>query len=1177
MANRNTYVPDPEFLGRKRFPDDKAFRKQLADRASNILGVLQNLLPSNYSKENVTNLGIWNRGLARESARLNLSVEAVNSDKDYLQTRIQYLQQILGERLFLSDKIAPASYNDESYRDYLISIKNAFLQGSRKAVIEALASHFTGMSVRLKELYLEAREPHSAVSVADTNKMIVEVLVDNALRAGYDIGKLESDLDFFVNLVRPAHVLYDTRLVWTEQIDVNKAANELFGDTGGGCVPLYTFGPLPMPYILAQQVFILPDGTGATGLIETVHTTALSFDLDNGTRVVAVPGISGTRIYDAEGHRTSFYTLLPGQYVRITYQVIEGEFQYYYRPSAVLTPFFESQFYPSAYQSPVFQEFVKKEMDAHGRFPLQIKTTPTTICDRWVQDLLIPQYEDLRKNCMAGTDRSGTLVAELQAHSWYPRLSWPYVRTDVIDTGLLGNNYVLYLSPLPLTDGSSHAAGTADVSVRFDGTSVPLTAVDASTGRVQITDSSTFWHHYPTVGDVFSFGYHYLADGTNHSGSDDKIFGIQYWQMPNAPIVSSDGTLAQTSDIALSVDGIQITNAVGSVRPLLGHVSIKDSTSFWQASELGRNPQIGDSFRFTYRWGDKYQYSEILDDVERPMDYWVGNSPYGVLFDVDSTADAINSPVAPSAVQEIGYRYRAYLLHHSSVLNSPQTLTLNDYQKPATRASIVNQEETLNHLNVLFSAEFLTDKSSVELNDRYLDNGLDPVVKLGPGTPPFQKTYGYQPKLVEERKLQDIRQHHHPLMYSDLLLKEFPVGENTALSSICDHGGTKIGVRFRDEIPPLVECPPWILFDTIGMDTTTITIPGEYIGVPNLRIADRLLRHNFILRDLELTGLASYTYTVRTTDDSTNTTVFYMPHSFPYDIDTQVIDFPALPLMHDTTTYASVADVSVTVDGVSWPVVAVDPLSGRVELQAFPDVQRIETFVTLTQLDVDRACIILPGYPVEPRNITLTVVHGTAQYYNVDYFLNGRRLSWYATGLDGLLAAGDSLRITYDVTQLLNATFAFTYKIRSSVTMQVPDPGETRILDDGYVFGSTCKDGPNVDLAIRFNEYYSGLDDYSEGIKISFFNTSTAAVEQHVFSGPLFELWNTSEDQIGTPGSFPSSLVRLRGPAAGNPLRASTDYRFMEDKLVRYRKKMFKELLPDRTFRTIRITEMLPV
>ena len=1374
MAN-NAYVPDPEVMGRRRFPDNKSFRAQLQQQASQVITTLQGLLPSNYPKDSSTNVGLHYRVLAREFSRLNLSVQAINTDKVYTNTRVQFLQQILGERLFLSDRIAPSGYNDETYRNYLIAIKNAYLEGSKVSDIEALASYFTGLDVRIKELYLEARDPGSSLSVVNTHMMVVEVFIDNLLRAGYNINQLEDDLDFFINLTRPAHVLYDTRLIWTEQFDVNKAFNEIFGDTGGGCIPLYETQDLPQTTVYAQQVFIQNTENNAFGKITALQPNDLVFSTDKNILVVVDPTINGTSIYDATGRRVTFTALQVGQYVRLNYQEIPGNFEFFWNPpdfgyatlseipltdstgnpaktsdivvrydSTVLPnlilgvdptigqlrlntadpfwtraygnlpltnlplvfdyyydttaatdtirPNWYSQFYPSIYQKPGFQENVKKLMDYNGMFepvganylitlpvdqltdgsgnqagvndievtyagtilgsdgtygpvigvdastvqlntseaywtfalgglpltsdpleinyyylldginyagetdvPLgrltaQIKTTPTTICDRWVQDAMQPMYEDMTTATL-GSDQSGCYMSELQEHMWYPRLSWPYPKQAIFDPRYFGNGYFITLD---MPEGAVLVDTTSTIGAQLDGTALSgsLLLADASSGVIQLTDSTAYWDstqtfgRIPWPGDEFEFNYHYSYDGTVFGSTESTLFGTEYWQMPNHPLVGHDGTMATVSDVAVSIDGTTIPGAVEGIRPLLGHVILQQSGDFWRTSPLGRVPTIGDTFKFCYAWGEYYTYGMLFDDVERGLDSYVGyNSAYELVFDVaDST-----SPVIPAMPLEIGYRWRALLLHHSSVLNSPDTLNWNQYQKPALRASVKNQCQTLNHFNTVFSPEFLYDTSSnIVLNDQYLDNGLDPILKLPEGTPPFQATFSYQPGLVYQRKVQDIRKHHHPLIYSGMLMKEFPEGESVPLSTISDSDKVSFKIGMGNENltahDHIRECPPWILFDTLVTTDTRVdlqsdgTVVVDYSGVPDLRVPGRGLRGSLVLRDVEPSGTAVYTYTVVTTPASHADTTFQLPVSFPYNFGGFSVEFPAIPIMRDASTYASPSDVTVTLDGNPWPVVTLDATTGVITIAPIPEVSRTEALIQLTAIDIARGQIYLPGIPIVPENTTLTIVGGGAQYYGEDFYIYDNVLSWFGTNISDLFDPGDLIRVTYDVNPYVSATVVFTYRILSSTIVHMLDPNRSRIFDDGDIFPGRCPDGPEYKLVVRHNEYTTYLSDYSEGIKISYFNPGTATVEDHVFEGPVFEIYEAGQDQIGVPGSFPNALVRIKSPLRVDPpLRSSVSYDFLNDSLVRFRRKTIKELLPDRTFRDTQIMEMMPV
>jgi len=1275
------YIPNPEELGRRRFPDDKPFRKQLYNNSINYLSQIQGLTPSNYPKDPSTNLSVFNRVHARELARLNLSANSINNDKQYTATRVKYLQEILGERLGLGTRIAPVGYNSESYRDYLVSIKDAYLKGSKLSVMEALASKFIGFEVIIKELYLQARNPASSLDVTSANKIVVQVLVDDLIQLGYNINTLKADLDFFIGLTRPAHVLYDSQLLWVEQIDVNKVHDILYGDLGGGCVPVYDYSVDNEPSLLALQVFVLPNATGATGLIDSIHHNDLIFYFDNSIRVITEPGMNGTQFYDVYGRRGNFDTLEIGQYVRMSYLIIPGDFQFWYYPSMIL-PTWQSMFYRDVYRLPLFQESVKKVMDAHGRFPLQIKSTPTTICDRWVQDVLVPMYEDLRGTC-AGTNFQDSSVT-LNSRMGSPNFSWPYPPSEIYDSALLGSNYNFWMEHTPLTDGSSNPVTIYDVGVVFDGTAITnsLTTIDASSGRLSLTEYQPYWDstvgRSPVPGDEFIFSYYYLQDGTNIDATSSKVFGISYWQMPVVPMIAGDGTttLAGIDNVSVLVDGTTISDVITDLDALLGHVSLQTSGDFWRSSELQRLPRIGDDFRFQYYSGIKAQYGLLFDDPGRIFDAYdmlmdgdsIVNHP--VILRQDTTAqilvpgvsDTTSSPASPisyrwqlqapvvagsvvvsidsviisgavasldttsgvlylqssdsfwnasvlghqpttantllisysygqvigdpvedysislNSPEEIGYRYRMYQLHHSSVLNSPDTLLLNGYQKPALRASIINQQPAVNHFNKVWSAEFLNDTNPVpELSDEYLDNGLDPVVKLKPGTPTFQQTFSYQPGLIYQRKLQDIRENHRLLMYSDLLLKEFIEGDSDIpLSSICDGDNVGFKVRIGEEIPLIEECEPWILFDSVKVNSIEMSIPGYYEGIPNLRVEDKLIRNNFILRERESTGVGDVTYSV-TTSEFSDQTSFQLPASFEYTYIDEVVNFPSLPIVNISGGYASISNISVTINGVSGTILSLDATTGLVTIQAPALQQRIEQEITITP-EMEAAKEIYLHCNSNQNTTTLTVIYGTSQYYSNDFIVYGPYLSWLGGPLDGLLSAGDKIRVSYLYDPLLNADVVFSYMIRNHQFINVVDRDWSRIMDDKYVFPGRCADIEDVRVGLNYDEYYGMLDDGSDGIKLSFFNHSTLQYEEHIFSGPVFETYDVSTDQIGAPENFYNALVRINNPLSiNNPLNYSADYGFMNDALVRFRKKTFKELLPNRTFRTMQITEMLPI
>ena len=1185
MAN---YNPTPEQLGRRRFPDNKAFRKNLAASSRGILNQInQGLLPSNYPKDLSTTFNIHNRLFAREIARLNLSMQAINADKTYTQTRARYLQQILGERLFLGKKIAPTGYSDESYREYVTAIKSANLKGSKKTSIEELASFFTKQNVHIKELYATARAPYSSLGVSDTHKMIVQVFIEN-LQAGQNVNVLKENLDFFINLVRPAHVLYDTELIWTETFDINKTVDLIFGDTGGGCVPAYDYLE-GRTALYAQQVFVQDTPENATGFIEAIHHLDLMFYLNDATKVITEPGLEGTQFFSAAGKQVTFSDLRIGQYVRINYLTIPGAFQFWNYPSEILTTP-NSQYYKAIFRLPLFQETVKKLMDPKGRFPLQIRTTETTLCDRWVQDALQPMYEDLRSNCDKGASYAKSTSEMLRKHHGFPEFYWPYPSYTVHDPVLLGSDFVQIMPYKPLTDGASGPATPTDITMTFDGTSTSgaITSVDASNGRIYLNDTTTYWEtafgRYPINGDLFKFSYHYLQGNTNYDATTQTVFGVSYWQLPKIPLVKNDGlgTLAEISDVTVSVDGTTVTGAITAIDPLMGHVTLSPYAFYWASSELGRIPvaeQIlndgtvvsGDVFKFNYYYGDRYKYAMILDDPARYMD------------EMDYMLDGSSStlPMTADDPAVIGYRYRAQFLQHSSVLNSPDTLVFNGYQKPANRASIINHQPAWNQFNTVFSPEFLTDPQIPELNEAYLENGLDPVLKLNKGTPPFQKTFSYQPGLIYQKKLQDIRRNHKLLLYSDMVIKEFETGNDEVnLSSICDSKSVSFKIRFDPEyLLPIRECSPWILFDTVTTNSVKVEIPGYTQGVPNLRVSNKHLRENLILREVEPTGTAKFTYSFITPMDSTAATTYQLPANFKYFYNDTWIDFPALPIVNeDSGTPIINVDITCTVNGQSHSITALDATTGLVQIAPFTLVEVIEKEFTLTQENIDAKFLEIPGVPEDPTQVTVTVIHGTSQFIYSDFKMLGHFLTWYFSDLANAFIVGDKIRVSYVVNPNIGVPVTFTYSILNGRYIDVVDDELSRIMDYKYVFGGLCPDIESVNLGVMFNEYYGFLDDDSDGIKLKFFNKDTLALEEHIFSGPVFETYDITQDELGSPDNFSNALVRINNPLSNsNPLNYSADYGYLNDSLVRFRKKTYQELMPNRTFRTLKLVEMLPV
>lgn len=136
-----------------------------------------------------------------------------------------------------------------------------------------------------------------------------------------------------------------------------------------------------------------------------------------------------------------------------------------------------------------------------------------------------------------------------------------------------------------------------------------------------------------------------------------------------------------------------------------------------------------------------------------------------------------------------------------------------------------------------------------------------------------------------------------------------------------------------------------------------------------------------------------------------------------------------------STTPNSAEGVLVTVDGIvrpetEWSLVGNDIVFGASHIPQVGQnvyvyfsagagggggggVTPATEYRTLTGGEITAKQLTLSGTPASPTNVLLDIIGGTAQEYSVDFTVSGTTLSWNGLGLDGLLTAGDKLRIHY--------------------------------------------------------------------------------------------------------------------------------------------------------------------
>lgn len=92
-----------------------------------------------------------------------------------------------------------------------------------------------------------------------------------------------------------------------------------------------------------------------------------------------------------------------------------------------------------------------------------------------------------------------------------------------------------------------------------------------------------------------------------------------------------------------------------------------------------------------------------------------------------------------------------------------------------------------------------------------------------------------------------------------------------------------------------------------------------------------------------------------------------------------------------------------------------NPFTGNFDSDsgAGSSITPVTEFRTITSGEATAKQLTLGATPTAANVVLVDVIGGTAQEFSVDYTISVNILSWSTLALDGVLAAGDKLRIHY--------------------------------------------------------------------------------------------------------------------------------------------------------------------
>lgn len=260
----------------------------------------------------------------------------------------------------------------------------------------------------------------------------------------------------------------------------------------------------------------------------------------------------------------------------------------------------------------------------------------------------------------------------------------------------------------------------------------------------------------------------------------------------------------------------------------------------------------------------------------------------------------------------------------------------------------------------------------------------------------------------------------------------------------------------------------------------------------------------------------------------------------------------------------SVADSTVEIDGGHYDSYYLSLRSQDIrldKLSVYSEIyENLITYITLTEKDAQNKFVQVPGYVFgDTSNTILNIVGGPSQVLGKDYSVGKWALFWDGLDLDGLLAAGDTLRVMADLTGKPLNTFTLhshynDIDIGQTLFVSPNGSDRTTITGDGtHGYGNgtlahpyrsinkalsdSCT-GDNIVVFAGDYDLFSGLDNrvispaidrtsiidkYDRDYVQDLFNPIDFRHNNHVEAGPY--LWDTTfngDSTVSVRGGFMS-------------------------------------------------------
>jgi len=214
------FVQDPNRLNFTIQQQGKEYQLRLTQRSQVIFSNLMNLLPSNYiSTVQGPSYTLEIKAVAVELAKIELALEDVALDTDFSNTRSDFLYSIIGYLVFLNGRLPSTSFDDQGFKQFLLSVIKIYFQGSIPTSIQEGVQLFISDNVTITENYLLIRAGASGYDISD--QFGFQISIDALGGFPSDVFTVDYNVRLILSIIRPAHTLFTIRYVFRDSYNPN--------------------------------------------------------------------------------------------------------------------------------------------------------------------------------------------------------------------------------------------------------------------------------------------------------------------------------------------------------------------------------------------------------------------------------------------------------------------------------------------------------------------------------------------------------------------------------------------------------------------------------------------------------------------------------------------------------------------------------------------------------------------------------------------------------------------------------------------------------------------------------------------------------------------------------------------------------------------------------------------